>query len=436
MATLEEIAKNAGVNYDKIGIDETTGGKVNVDILESMAAKLGQQPTAQAKTSLFPVTQNNTPSSDVSPFGMQQDAYNDYLNQEGAPDYETIRNQMSQQAQQMANLIRSQYAPVFDRHDDQSMRRNARTQAQNVGAGLAGSTFASSQAQQTEDENEHARRMIEQEMQAKVAAIMGEVSTRASEEFRKQRELYLAEADNRIERTNEYLDQARNAYSSNLQGLAASGMTLDEIRQQYPEEYKQLVADAGDLGMSEFAMEWQYANSIPKESVIDKRQVGNSIVFFFQDPTDPTKIRAQAVGLPEDETLGQSEDIIDDGYGNPIIVTYSGEPGKSTIVSTRSVDGAVTRSPYSDAYSSEAGKLAAQQEYASEEGWSFEPTKDERSLVQRYLASQKASDEDWANAKKDENYFYMLLREATKASAGDDADLERDPFQSSNVINL
>lgn len=348
----------------------------------------------------------------------------------GMPTLAEARNDARRQAQLVVNAIKAQYAPIIDETQAAADSMKGRVRASNISSGLAGSDFASGAAQRADDDAAKAMSLVYKERGAKIAEVMGEVGGRSSEEFRKQRESFLAAAQSNYDLQEQFRTDMRNRYETNVADLASSGLSLDEFRSQYPDEYRQLVSEAGDLGKSEFAMQWQYMNAIPKEQILDKEVVGNNMVYFFQDPQDPTKIRTQKIALPAGEELGKSEDIIDDGYGNPLIVTYSGEKGKSKIVGVRGVAGAVQKTPYGDAYARTAGEADAKREFETG-GWSFEPDEREKSLVFRHLSQNPEADEqDMEKVKTDEGFFYFILDQAVQDSAGTDTSLEREPFAS------
>jgi hypothetical protein len=257
------------------------------------------------------------------------------LRTDEAPDKSQIRAEKFSAAQANIDFIRSQFNRIIGREQEAGAIRGQRTRALNISAGLAGGDFASAAAERTEEDT---RRIIEErgrERDATIAKVLADVEERTSEEFISQRDAFLSRAEGNLERIEAFQQNQRTRATTNIQNIAASGISYDEFRQKNPDALDQLLEESG---LSEFELKFQFIAAMPKETKISEEKVGNSKVFFFQDPVTG-KISSQTIELPEGEELGPQEDIVDDGFGNPFIVTYEGKVGESKITGTRTIKG-------------------------------------------------------------------------------------------------
>lgn len=252
-----------------------------------------------------------------------------------APIAEDIRATKLKNAQALIDEINAGFNRVIAGEREAGVGREARTRALNVSAGLAGSDFASSAAIETEQKNQQIIDSLERERTTKIASAISNAEDRASEEFRTERDSFISRAEDALSAREAFTTKQRDAATGDMSAIAASGLTAEEFKAQDPDTYAQLLEESG---MSEFQAKYYFISKQPKESNLGHTTVGNKQIFFLQDPVSG-KIRKEEVDLPEGEKLGPTEDIVTDAYGNPIIVTYAGEVGKSAITGTRSVSG-------------------------------------------------------------------------------------------------
>ncbi len=295
-----------------------------------------------------------------------------------APDKASILEEKRRAAEAAASVIRESFNRVIRQEREAGDRRNARTRALNIGSGLGGSDFGSANAQETEDANLKIIQERERERDAAISNLYAQVEERASSEFQSQREKYLERAEKGLGNIQKFREKQKGNVTSAIQAFAGQGYTLDQVKKENSTVYNQLLQDAADGGLSQAEVEYMFVQNKPKETRIGDTTVGNKKVFFFQDPLDPKKITTQEVNLPDFN--GDSEDVIEDAYGNPMIITYEGEKGKSKITGTRPLAG-VER------------KTAA----GTEKDTGFKFTNDDRGK----LINANFSDKDIDNIQKD-----------------------------------
>lgn len=152
----------------------------------------------------------------------------------------------------------------------------SRVRALNVGAGLAGSDFASAHASNAETKGNAALEMIERERAANVGAVLGRIDARAVEEVR------LAKEEAR-QGTKDYIDFLKGRQTEardDLKMLAQSGARLEDLA---PEQKESLLKQSG---YDNFTLEMVYNNARRSAEKIDYqwKTVGNQLIGYGIDP--------------------------------------------------------------------------------------------------------------------------------------------------------
>lgn len=269
--------------------------------------------------------------------GQAKSAMDALTNLGGAPDEASIRESRRKEAQSAADLIREQYNRIIGEDRAAGEVRSQRGRALNVSGGLQGSDFASARAQGIDDQNLKIIQERERERDAEINKIMAAAEGRATADFQSARDAYLTQAGNSLEAISKFNDKQREIAISDIKSVAGLGLTADEFKGKYPDRYDQLLKEYGG---DEALFQYQFATNAPQATKIGDTTVGNKKIFFFQDPVTGA-VKSQSIDLPE--TLSASEDIVNDAYGNPIVVTYSGEKGKSKITGTRMLGEGITK---------------------------------------------------------------------------------------------
>ena len=213
-----------------------------------------------------------------------------------APSEEAIRESARARAQAIANSIRQSYVPQFQDVEKTANRRNLRTQAQNRSAGLSGSDFASSNAQQSEDIGAKDKKMLEDEMNQKVTDVLYNMDQRATEEYRQKRQDYLAEVQGDYEKRTAFYKSQQDTAIQNATALASAGVDLSKLKEKSPDTYKQLLEESG---YSEGVFKAIYNSKLPEnqQRKYEYKTVGNKLYAISYNPATK-KIETDEISTP------------------------------------------------------------------------------------------------------------------------------------------
>lgn len=209
------------------------------------------------------------------------------------PSYEDARNEASQGSQGLIDAIKASFNDKFRREREAGVGRAKRGQALNINAGLAGSTFASSNAGQIDEYNNEAIGAIEDEMNMKIADVLAGVASRASEIYEQRRSEYATKAEKSLEYRQQFAEQALNDISM----LAQTGVSADNIKTESPDEWQQLLEETGK---SDAELTAYFVANKPVASKLFEEKVGNMMVFGYKDPISG-EITTEKVELPGNE---------------------------------------------------------------------------------------------------------------------------------------
>lgn len=213
-----------------------------------------------------------------------------------APSEETIREDARKRAQAIADSIRQSYVPQFQDVEKATTRRNLRTQAQNRTAGLSGSDFASSNAQQSEDIGAKDKKMLEDEMNQKITDVLYNMDQRATEEYRQKRQDYLAEVQGDFEKRTAFYKSQQDTAIQNATALASAGVDLSKLKEKAPDTYKQLLEESG---YSEGVFKAIYNSKLPEnqQRKYEYKTVGNKLYAISYNPATK-KIDTDEISTP------------------------------------------------------------------------------------------------------------------------------------------
>ncbi len=200
------------------------------------------------------------------------------LNENPEPDYASIRSQLLANNQGVVDAIGNQYASIISEAKAQGQVLDKRQRAVNVAGGLQGSSFASSNAQQVEDQTNKIVKNYEMERDAKVQSVLSGVAMRAQESYEKQRSEYRQNAEDIIARDAKFKEQALD----DLAQFAKSGISTEDLKTKSPDTWAQLLKETGYDDNSLTAL---MTSSRPQATKVFEQKVGNNIVLGYRDPT-------------------------------------------------------------------------------------------------------------------------------------------------------
>lgn len=156
-------------------------------------------------------------------------------------DAEAIREAARLRAQAIVNSINAQFAPLFQEQGELNKRNEARTRALNIGAGLAGSDFASSAAVETEQRGQKANRLLEDEKQARIAVALGNADREAEADIRAEREAFRQDTEFYQKQKSDRITKAKESIGL----LAGDGVSVEKLKQAEPNIYQYLFKNSG-----------------------------------------------------------------------------------------------------------------------------------------------------------------------------------------------
>lgn len=212
-----------------------------------------------------------------------------------APDQATILEQKRKNAQDLVDSIKAEFNNVIADEQKAGDIRASRVRASNVASGISGSDFASANAMNDSDATTKIIEARQKEMSAKIQAVLSNVDQSASEEYAKERDSYLARAEQGINTITAYKDRQKTTATNNIKALAASGTSFDDFKTNYPDQYQKLL-DQG--GYSEADAKALFIAGKPKQDQVFSEKVGSTQVIGYRDPIT-NKITTEKIDLPE-----------------------------------------------------------------------------------------------------------------------------------------
>src|SRR3990167_1850700 len=161
------------------------------------------------------------------------------------PSLQSITNQKRNAAQGLIDSVTAQFSKTLADQGVVNAGMNDRVRALNVSAGLGGSDFATAAAVKQEGKNQKAIEMIENERNAKINEILSGIDERASTEYQTQRQDYIRNLGNDLDRMKEARDEDRTRAKESIAGLASSGVSIEKLKTTDPTSYNTLLTEYG-----------------------------------------------------------------------------------------------------------------------------------------------------------------------------------------------
>lgn len=286
----------------------TTGGAMKefeaADEASALSASSGfadRAPSSgiQAVNSPAPVTPAPSTTTDVatSTKAPRTVKYTGKEEDEGfqAKTYEEIQRDLTRGAQGQINSINEYAKSLLAEQATVNEKNDRSTQSVSTLTGLAGSTEANVQQQQTTAAGQKANKAITDEANLKVQTILGNIKQSALDEARLQREEERLDEADRIKARAARQEEA----VTQLQNIASAGVTFEGLKTSDPESFTQLAKTFG----GEDALKGAFVLNTPQEQILDKRVEGGKYVIAKQNPvTGKVTVETLDLGLPPQYT--------------------------------------------------------------------------------------------------------------------------------------
>ncbi len=228
-------------------------------------------------------------------------------------DEAAIRRAAQERAQSIVNSMNAQFAPLLEAQNQENTRNEARTRATNISSGLAGSDFATGNAQQTEKAGSKAIALLNEQKAAKIAEVLTAADDRASTEIQNARTNLRLDTTSYLENRKAVAEQAK----TDISALAGAGVDLAKLKVNEPDTYVKLLNQAG-FG-SELAFDSYFNTSKPKASQVDWNEVftqdasGNAVLHRYgvNPVTNQLESHDYPTGLPYSSVSKQETQVID-----------------------------------------------------------------------------------------------------------------------------
>lgn len=197
----------------------------------------------------------------------------------GPMDEQAIREQVRSQAQRQIDAINAAYDAIVGEQRQVNEGRTGSVRSINARSGLLGSDFGAANTAKQEQANLKAIAAINAERGLKLSSIFGEINQLAEAKIKAQKEEALGKA-------NALKDQlAANAEKAKeyAKTIGASGLSLEDLKTQHPNEYKKLVENSG-MSDLELSLTLNAAKK-PTEQIQWKTDVkGKNIILYGVNP--------------------------------------------------------------------------------------------------------------------------------------------------------
>lgn len=229
-----------------------------------------------------------------------------------APNKDTILEEKRKNAQALVDSIQAEFAKIISDQTGENSKMNDRVRALNTSSGLGGSDFATSNAIGQETKNKKALDLIEKEKAAKIQAVYADIDQRASEEYRKQREDYIAGLKDNLAAKKAARDEDRNKALNSIKGFASAGVDVTKLKQTDPETFNTLLSEYGG---SELDLETAWNAALPDNKKVQYGQLtkrganGNAVIvrYGLNPVTGTTEQHEYDMGIPYGDFVGKGE---------------------------------------------------------------------------------------------------------------------------------
>lgn len=215
--------------------------------------------TSTPDTSTSVVDQNTTTPSLVDRYATDKKKLADVYNNVTQPDEQAIKDKRRAEAQASIDAIRAKYAQIdlADQETIDLMKRERR--ASNVLGGLSGSNVAGARTVETAKQGEKIRNLTEQQKTAEIESVLANADARASEEFAKQKENFIANTKDKYQAELQLQAKIKDNALAELKTLA-SNKTFADLEKENPNLIKQYMAETG---LDYNTLKATYASSAP-----------------------------------------------------------------------------------------------------------------------------------------------------------------------------
>lgn len=190
---------------------------------------------------------------------------------------EDIRTERLSGVQNILNAINQKFSAFIGQEQIAGTIRGQRTRALNIGAGLAGSDFASAAAERTEEGTRRIIQAIQAEQGLAIQKVLGNVSERAREEARERRETEVLSAERELQLLSQVQEDAR----ADIVSLAEAGISFQDFKQRNPARFADLLEQTG---RGEAELRAMFVNNAPEDTKLGQATAGNKTFFFFRNP--------------------------------------------------------------------------------------------------------------------------------------------------------
>jgi len=202
---------------------------------------------------------------------------------------EDIQAEFMRSAQSEINALKDYENTLLQEQSVINQKNDRSTSSVNTLTGLAGSTEANIQQQQTTAKGQQANQKIQREVNLQIQSLLGNVRRSAVEEARAQRQEARLDEETRLKNRT-----ARQAEAvSQLTNLAAGGVTYEGLKQGDPESFQHLANSFG----GEEALRGAFVLNTPQDAILDKKLVGSTYVISKQNPLTG-KVTVETVDIP------------------------------------------------------------------------------------------------------------------------------------------
>jgi hypothetical protein len=234
---------------------------------------------------------------------------------------QSIREEKRKAAQSSIDAINASFNRVIQQEKEAGQVRADRGRSLNIAAGLGGSDFGSARAEEIDSKNREVVQLAEQERDAKVAAILANVEDTASAAIAARKQEALLGAEKTLSLMKQKQEEARKQVTD----LAASGVSLDALKEKSPDTYQKLVDTTGD---DPLLLEAVFNQAASAKNKVDYtyHSLGDGRVLRTGKKGDGTAVSEQIFNYP---SLTKDTQLVITPDGTPLI--FDKQTGQASI---------------------------------------------------------------------------------------------------------
>jgi len=398
-----------GINYSKTPTKSNPTGSLYDSGSDSNQTTGQKVPRYDVGTTIDEVLSGkNTTNSQIDTARQELFGTEDKRKALTAAEEETIRSNARTRVQSYLDAVNSTYDTLRATKEQEGKQRAGQLRAvQNV-RGIGGTGMEETQTNQVQNYNAGIVSDVERERNAKIQTILTGADETATKDIEAERLLREKNAKEYIS----YLQDKQKETQTNISYLAKNGVSLDELSQQ---QYTNILNRSG---MNALEFESFYNSNLPdnmKKKSTDynvKLPNGNAGIMRVElDPMTGKSVKKEFdLGVSYEQANGKYP-----GGMKEIDGVLYGITGDSTLVPLTKKTNELKDYPASYQEWALAGRKGTYGDFLKEKsGGTFKPTTDEKSAVNRFLAQQKAPQENYDKASSDSSFFYWVLDQAVK----------------------